>query len=294
MSYHPIIQQTINYMEEHLEEELSLEKIARSAGFSMFHYHRIFQAEIGMTITEYVRTRRIVGAAVRLLYTNERILDIAFHYRFESQEAFTRAFKKIYHLPPGRYRKLMNKVNQQKEELPMNTPQPVKGWFLSGSHPFHYEMGIDRHTVHKGRASGYLKSMMVESAEQFGTMMQAFKADHYRGERIKLSAFIKTDDVKQFAAMWMRVDSASDEILQFDNMSNRPITGSNHWNHYSIVLDVPPASAAISFGVLLNGSGCVWADGFAFETVDLSVPSTNLEVDGGLHDEPLNLSFEEE
>src|SRR5690606_4612120 len=169
----------------------------------------------------------------------------------------------------------------------------VKGWFLSGSDPFNYEMGIDRQVVHQGKASGYLKSKTVLDSTNFATMMQQFKADKFIGKRIRLSGFMKTKDVETFAGMWMRVDNASEDVLQFDNMSNRPIKGTTNWNLYSIVLDVPPESAVISFGIILSGRGQVWVDQLKFEEVDDSVETTSLEVDPELMDEPVNLSFEE-
>jgi len=48
-----------------------------------------------------------------------------------------------------------------------------------------------------------------------------------------LSGFIQTKNVQQFSGLWIRMDSASDEILQFDNMNNRPIIGTNEWSRYS-------------------------------------------------------------
>lgn len=107
-NYEFVIKQTIMYIEEHLHESLTLEDIARQSNFSKFHFHRIFQSSAGMTITEYIRMRRLANASAALLYSNERILDIALYYQFESQESFTRAFKKIYKLPPGQYRRLMS------------------------------------------------------------------------------------------------------------------------------------------------------------------------------------------
>lgn len=240
----------------------------------------------------YIRLRRLANAAAALLYTDHRIIDIALYYQFESQEAFTRTFKKMYHMPPGAYRTFMKRFTSKKEESYME--KKMKGWVLSGSHPFQFEMGIDRENVHQGKASGYLKSTMVQDIGEFATMMQQFKADRYLGKRLRLSSFIKTKGVQHFASLWMRVDSAADDVLQFDNMSNRPITGTTNWNHYAIVLDVPENSAVISFGVQLSGPGQVWMDHVVFEEVDESVPSTNLEMPGELLDEPVNLSFEEE
>ncbi|WP_409975107.1 helix-turn-helix transcriptional regulator [Bacillus sp. Bva_UNVM-123] len=291
VGYEIILQKTISYIEERLHESVTMEDIAGQAGFSKFHFHRIFQAEIGMSVTEYIRMRRLANASATLLYTNERILDIALHYQFESQEAFTRVFKKYYHLPPGKYRRLMSTVRKNKEENHMDNQ--MKGWFLSGSDPFNYEMGTDREVVHQGKASGYLKSKTVLDATNFATMMQQFKADKFIGKRIRLSCFLKTKDVA-FSSMWMRVDNASDDVLQFDNMSNRPIVGNTNWNRYSIVLDVPTGSSMIAFGVILSGQGQVWVDQFTFEEVDKSVETTNLEIQSELLDEPINLSFEEE
>ncbi|KKE77923.1 AraC family transcriptional regulator [Bacilli bacterium] len=292
MQYEEIINKTINYIEEHLHESLTMDDIAEQAGFSKFHFHRIFRTAVGMSITEYVRMRRLANASTALLYTNKRILDIAFYYHFESQEAFTRAFKKYYHLPPGQYRRLMSGMLKNKEESYME--KQVKGWFLSGSDPFNYEMGIDHEVVHQGKASGYIKSKTVFDSTNFATMMQQFKADKYIGKRVRLSCFLKTKDVESFTSMWMRVDNAFDDVLQFDNMSNRPIKGDTNWNRYSIVLDVPSGSSTISFGIILSGRGHVWVDQFTFEEVGKDVETTNLEIQSELLDEPLNLSFEEE
>lgn len=293
MSYSPIIQETIEYIEKNLHEELSLENTAQHAGFSKFHYHRIFQKEVGVTVSEYIRYRRIANAANLLLYSDEKIIDIALYYRFESQESFTRSFKKYYQLPPGQYRKIMSKLTIQREEVMLKNEQLINGWQLSGSHPFNYKMGIDREIFHKGKASGFLKSVTVESHNEFATMMQQFKAEKFVGKRLKLSGFLKSQDVNGFCGFWMRVDDSLGDVLQFDNMGDRPIVGNNEWNHYSIVLDVPENSAVIAFGVLLSGNGKVWIDELKFEEVDERIPTTNLDFSGYLLDEPTNLSFEE-
>lgn len=292
MSYSPIIQKTIEYIETNLHEELSLENIAQFAGFSKYHFHRIFQKEVGVTVSEYVRYRRIANSANMLLYTDKKIIDIAFYYRFETQESFTRSFKKYYQLPPGQYRKTMGKLTLQREDVMLKNEQ-LKGWKLSGSHPFNYKMGIDREIFHKGKASGFLKAVTVQSQAEFATMMQQFKAEKYLGKRIKLSGFIKSKGVDGFCGFWMRVDDALGDVLQFDNMSDRPIVGDTEWNHYYIVLDVPKNSAVISFGVLLSGKGQVWIDELKFEEVDERTPTTNIDFTVDLLDEPTNLSFEE-
>lgn len=282
-----IIHQTINWLERKMEEPVRNEEVVQVTGYSFYHFHRLFQQKVGMSLHEYVRNRRLTLAAQRLIYTDERILDLALTYQFESQEAFTRAFRKVHGLPPGKYRTLMRTLLEKPEEV-----EVMNGWFLSGATPQNFEMGRDFQVVHKGNASGYLRSIKAKGEEQFGTVMQQFHASKYCGKRLKLSCFIKTEDIQGFAGLWMRIDAKDGDTLQFDNMSNRPITGTTGWNYYSVVLDVPEHAGAIYFGVLLQGSGMVWMDEFTFEEVDEKTPTTNLKAPDNMPTEPINLNFD--
>lgn len=295
--YRAMIQQSLFYIETHLHEQIGLEEVASEALLSPYHYHRIFRNEVGMTVVDYIRNRRMSLASTTLRSTDAGILDIALACGFESQEAFTRAFRKLYGMPPGRFRKLFDlklfEGRTRGGELQMNQTSTITGWMLTGSHPQNYEMGIDPAEVHQGKASGYLKAVTPMEPNEFATMMQQFRADKYVGKRMKLSGFVKTEHVDAFCGLWMRVDNNVHDVLQFDNMHDRPITGTQPWNQYSIVLDVPEGSAVISFGVILNGKGKVWVDSFRFEEVDLNTPLTHMETEYEMSDEPLNLSFEE-
>ena len=290
--HYSIIHDTIAYIEENLHEELTLGTIAKRAGFSRFHFYRMFLKEVGVSIGEYVRYRRMANAASMLLHTDESIIEIAFHNGFHSQESFARAFKAYYTIPPGKYRKLMSGLTFKKEEKTMQMSEEIKGWFLSGSHPFNYKMSVDYKVFHSGKGSGLLQSVTVTDTNEFATMMQQFKADQYLGKRLKLSGFLKTKDVDGFSSMWMRVDDKLHDVLQFDNMMDRPIKQTTDWNYYSIILDIPENSAVISFGVILSGRGSVWVDDLKFEEVDENTPTTNVEFDHELLEEPVNLSFD--
>lgn len=287
-----VIQCSLKWIENNLHRKIHLEDVAVASSFSKYHFHRIFQNTINMSVDDYVRMRRLSIAAVNLIHSDERIIDIAFDAQFNSQEAFSRSFKKMFFLSPGEYRKTMRIIRTKKEEV-VRMETSIKGWMLSGSNPNNYQMGIDHNIVHGGKASGYLQSTTVMEKDEFATMMQQFKADNYRGKRIKLSCFVKSKDVQQFAGMWMRIDNQSGDVLQFDNMSNRPIVGTQEWNYCSIVLNVPKESASISFGVLIQGKGKVWVDQFAFNEVTDDTKTTNLELFPEMLDEPTNLAFEE-
>lgn len=134
-------------------------------------------------------------------------------------------------------------------------------------------MEVDDAEAHEGRSSAWLAS--TRTAEGFGTMMQSCDPAEYRGRRLRLSAFVKAQDVKDWAGMWMRVDGPEEgRSLAFDSMQNRPIQGTMNWTRHDVFLDVADEATSISFGILLSGEGKVWLDDVQFEVVDNSVPVT--------------------
>lgn len=93
---------------EHIEREvdgaISLAEVASCAALSEFHFHRLFRAHFGLPVMDYVRRRRLARAAEALLETRTPILHIAMEAGFQSQAAFTRAFRRIYHAAPAAWR----------------------------------------------------------------------------------------------------------------------------------------------------------------------------------------------
>ena len=173
------------------------------------------------------------------------------------------------------------------QESPGGRPPP--GWGLTGSDPNDYRVGTDADIAHSGARSGFIASR--PGAQGFGTLMQSFKAGRYLGKRLRLSAYIRSDEVERWAALWMRVDGADHETLAFDNMQDRPIAGTTDWRLYRIVLDVPELAEMIAFGVLLEGPGHVWLDDVEFETVSDDVPTTSRQTTPIVPERPLNLDF---
>ena len=161
------------------------------------------------------------------------------------------------------------------------------GWFLAGSDPKSFQTSRDPAATHQGKKSAILES--IRTPKGFGTLMQNFDAKDYRGKRLRLSAWVKSSNVKDWAGVWMRIDGSDMKSLGFDNMQNRPIKGTKAWTHHDVVLDVPESAAQIAFGILLSGEGKVWISGVEFQAVDNSVPVTSLS--SGVSPEPRNLDF---
>ena len=168
----------------------------------------------------------------------------------------------------------------------------LQDWFPAGSNPQDYAMGADESVQRQGRASGTILAI-DEDADGFGTLMQVFDAADYRGQRLRLRGYVKTDAVEDWAGLWMRVDGSAGEMLSFDNMGNRPIKGTTDWQPYDVVLDVPAESDRIAFGLLMGGTGQAWMDDLQFDVVDRSVPTTDLQTNADDGPKPsANLSFE--
>lgn len=89
----------MRYIERHIKETLTAQKIADKVGYSLFHLSRIFKDEMGMSIMEYVKERKLICASYGL-YKRERILDVAMEYGYQTHSGFTKAFKKQFGFPP--------------------------------------------------------------------------------------------------------------------------------------------------------------------------------------------------
>jgi len=105
MDYIYLIENTIKYIEENLEEELTLDVLSQRCYLSKYYFHRIFSAVMGCSLKEYINRRRLNKALTYVLDTSESIVNIAYRLQFGSQASFSRAFKNNYGFPPDQVRK---------------------------------------------------------------------------------------------------------------------------------------------------------------------------------------------
>jgi AraC family transcriptional regulator len=92
------------YIQDHLDEELTLEKLARVAHFSPFHFHRIFKALIGEGVKEHVKRLRLERAALLLKSTERSVVQVALDAGYQAHEAFSRAFRDMFGISPSEFR----------------------------------------------------------------------------------------------------------------------------------------------------------------------------------------------
>lgn len=157
MDYFERIQNSIDYIEKNLQDELNMTVVSSKSYFSPFHFQRLFQAITGFSVQQYIRNRRLSLAATLLKETKKNILEISISLQYGSQEAFTRAFVNYFGITPAKYRKEEKSLNQQckmnfldyknnvKGEIRINRPEIIK---LNKIHiiGFEYKTNINNET----------------------------------------------------------------------------------------------------------------------------------------------------
>ncbi len=104
MEWSERINTAIDFIERHLSDEISINEVAKKAFCSSYHFQRMFFAIIGITPAEYIRRRRLTLAATELATGDEKVIDIAFKYGYESPNSFTRAFRNMHGINPREVR----------------------------------------------------------------------------------------------------------------------------------------------------------------------------------------------
>ncbi len=147
------------------------------------------------------------------------------------------------------------------------------GWFRTPSNSSNkYSITVDTNIKHGDMASVSIRSVCGDETE-FGSIGQIIAADEYRGKRVRLSGWLRTENAHA-GGFWMRVDGDL-RSLGFDNMMDRSVRDTTDWKEYSVVLEVPDNAVNIVIGALIVGKGQIWVDDLRMEIVDLNIASTN-------------------
>lgn len=159
--------------------------------------------------------------------------------------------------------------------------------------PRHYRLGLDPELAGTALIAAR-RGAMAPPPEAYGVLMQTVAAEAFRGQRLALTARLRTEEAG-LGSLWMRVDRAPGLVLRFDNLMERPDTaplrGTTGWTERRIVLDVPQEAGSLHFGVLLRGQGTVRVRDLQLLPVGAEVPPTTEQ--GLWLSAPANLEFAE-
>lgn len=136
--YREVIQESLDYIEDNLTCEISAQELSERAGFSLFHYYRLFQTAVGLPVMQYILRRRLLGAIYEIS-CGSKMIDVELRYGFETHAGFYRAFVREIGCTPAQYLKRYKvkkpyRINIFKEEHVMVSHKKVttilKAWGL--------------------------------------------------------------------------------------------------------------------------------------------------------------------
>jgi len=138
------------------------------------------------------------------------------------------------------------------------------GWFNSFGHVSGVSTDYGIRVVPRSTDSAAGACAVLEKATaaegQFGSLMQRCPGRLLAGKTIRLEGELRTDEVSGWAGLWLRADADDEPNLFFDNMSRRPVVGTTDWTRYVIDAPLPINTDWLNYGIVLSGSGTVYAD----------------------------------
>ena len=124
MNWLDTIRSTISYIEDHLYDVKSADEIANEMYLSSFYLQKGFKLMTGYSISEYIKNRRLYLAAMELISSNDKIIDIAYKFGYETPESFTKAFNRFHGFNPS---KIKDNVKTIKVFLPLKITIVIQG-----------------------------------------------------------------------------------------------------------------------------------------------------------------------
>ena len=105
MNWLESIEEAIDFIESHLKDDFSIEDVASHVYMSSGYFQKAFSMLCGFTVSEYIRNRRLAEAGMELLFSKDKIIDIAMLYGYDSHDSFTKAFSRFHGVTPSAVRR---------------------------------------------------------------------------------------------------------------------------------------------------------------------------------------------
>lgn len=112
-----IIHSLTDWIDQNLDKSLSIDEVAAKSGYSKWHLQRMFRTVTKQTLGGYIRERRLTLAAEALRQTQRPVFDIAMQYGYDSQQTFSRVFRRQYSQTPTAYRHTMRRQHIQRPRM---------------------------------------------------------------------------------------------------------------------------------------------------------------------------------
>ena len=170
MEWAKAIQEAVNYVENHITEDITMHDVASPVNISPFYFHKGFCLLCGYSVTEYIRNRRLSLAGEELITTSVTITELALKYGYDSPDSFTRAFSRFHGYSP---------LSVRKNKTMIKAFAPLKLTIsLKGGYPMDYR-------ITKKEAFTVLAASTESSYENAAQTVPAFWQEHYASGRGK-------------------------------------------------------------------------------------------------------------
>ncbi|MEM7531018.1 MAG: AraC family transcriptional regulator [Chloroflexota bacterium] len=207
-AYRQRIQVVLDYIEEHLDDaftdSLCLDQLADLAGFSIYHFHRIFRAYVGIPLAAYIRRLRFDRAARHLLETDWGVIDIALEAGYGTHSSFTKAFRQQFGVTPSQFRAMSRQVNhmgdRSADRYVQRTPNLFEAQeaFMSQSTITAEIVTLPDTRVLYTRATEVMNGNAFQSANEqaFGQLMQFMQANDLQFGKWRQIVAVYPEDVQ--------------------------------------------------------------------------------------------------
>jgi AraC family transcriptional regulator len=232
------LQKALDYMEEHLLDQLAIEKIAKQANMSEFHFQRIFSILTDIPVGEYLRRRRLTLAAQELSTSNNKIIDIALKYGYDTPESFTKAFRRQHGLTPSQARNHSGKLTSYNRlTIQVN---------LKGAEPMNYKIvekesfkvvGVKREFSCVNGENQVMIPKMWEDVHVDGTNDLLFQLNNGQIKGVLGVCVDKRDSQSQLMDYWIATAHTGDSS---DGLSEMEIPASK-WGVFEVNGAMPDA-----------------------------------------------------
>ncbi|MBQ9704163.1 MAG: AraC family transcriptional regulator [Clostridia bacterium] len=228
------LQRSIDYIEEHLDEEIDYEKVAKESFSSSYHFQRIFALLCGYTLGEYIRLRRLTLAGAELSNGKAKVLDVALKYGYESPDSFAKAFQRFHGITPSQAR--------------------IDGKMLKSFSPLSIKISLEGGTIMNYRIETKPKMTLVGYKRRFeGTPYDSLRYEQEeklfistRAHQWLLKGMAK-DKLSDYCVLTNMDDDGYDfyisvttDKFERDNLYNKDVTGIDFMDKFNFeVIDIP-------------------------------------------------------
>ena len=234
------LQRSIDYIEEHLDEEIDYEKVAKESFSSSYHFQRIFALLCGYTLGEYIRLRRLTLAGAELSNGKAKVIDVALKYGYESPDSFAKAFQRFHGITPSQAR--------------------IDGKMLKSFSPLSIKISLEGGTIMNYRIETKPKMTLVGYKRRFeGTPYDSLRYEQEeklfistRAHQWLLKGMAK-DKLSDYCVLTNMDDDGYDfyisvttDKFERDNLYNKDVTGIDFMDKFNFeVIDIPERTYAV-------------------------------------------------